>query len=647
MIVLYYFLFFLAAFVTFYIPGRFFIRLLKIKLPLIEGLTVNVLFGISLFTLITYLLSWIKLSYVYLFVIIGLTLHYLYRTRIKKTDLVALFKKNEWIEICIIFFGSISFLLIMFFSGLETDKGIQFAWINATDGVRHLAYIESQIHTFPPQHPVLAGIPLRGFHYFYDFLLAKFISFFPFNVGDVYFRFFPFLISLIYGAGFYIFASYLTDSKLSKRLTLFFAYFSQSSTFIFLFFNPKFDITTNALVQPIGLIVNPFTVLSIPLLLLGIVYIPKIRENMAYGVLVILFLGILSQIKVYAGIIGIIVLVIYSFYVFIKKRKIIFSYIFVLISTAIITAVTYLPNNLGSGGLTFAPFLFYRHFMETHLFDSLHWEIKREIFAQHNNYPRIILLYIEALIIFFTLNLGSRLVLLLGVQKILKKRFWTNDYNLLVLLMIFIPLVFGSFFIQSVSPFDTVQFFWIMLSILSIPCAVILGDVLQNKGRILQLSLFIFLILVSLPGLLDIEKKYTVTFASVIVPKEKAETLKAVASLVPENSFIVYIPSKLRLSGDVSAKGAPIISAVTGRSLYFETGGLPAKNEKLYLDREKQLISLDRALADCHLEEVKKQLKRIGSVYLMTENNYKCFFDTEVRLITPSIKFYKIKTEGS
>jgi hypothetical protein len=58
------------------------------------------------------------------------------------------------------------------------------------DDMAHLGYISELKHAFPPQHPGFAGIPLRGYHFFADFVTANVsnttgLSFLPLERGMV------------------------------------------------------------------------------------------------------------------------------------------------------------------------------------------------------------------------------------------------------------------------------------------------------------------------------------------------------------------------------------------------------------------------------------------------------------------------------
>jgi hypothetical protein len=284
MILFEYFLFFVLSAFSFYIPGQFLISCLKLKFKIYENLVISYFLGISLFLLGTYLFSWIKLPQAYLFLLICFNLYFLYKLLFKKSKFPKL-GSVDYVTLFIIIFGSLSFLYAMFFSGLVTSHGIQFVGVNGQDGIRHIAYIKNQIFTFPPQHPELSGINLSGFHYFYDLLLAKFSQFYGLSVEDLYFRFFPLLISLLYGASFYLFLTKMTKSVAAQRFAVFFAYFAQSFSFFYVIINNKADITNSAIVHPIGLIANPFVVLGIGMLIASLSLLPKIKSHISMQLL--------------------------------------------------------------------------------------------------------------------------------------------------------------------------------------------------------------------------------------------------------------------------------------------------------------------------------------------------------------------------
>ena len=122
------------------------------------------------------------------------------------------------------------------------------------------------------------------------------------------------------------------------------------------------------------------------------------HNSLRYAFVIGILFGITLQIKVYTGIAAVTTVSFYAIYLSIKKRFVnIFSALFLVTITAVVSAATFLPNNFGAASLLYHPFLFYSHYMQQPLFLSFHWELKRQEFLAHHNIKRIILLYLQAI----------------------------------------------------------------------------------------------------------------------------------------------------------------------------------------------------------------------------------------------------------
>ncbi|HVZ59056.1 MAG TPA: hypothetical protein VG935_04875 [Patescibacteria group bacterium] len=624
-IVIGYFEFVAAAFFSLYVPGSICLKLLRIHKSRSEDLILKWLLGIAVFLIATYLLSWVGLSQAYLIIVVGCSIYYL--SHLRKQAIRSWLQDVDILPLAIIVVGSLGFLGATYFSGYETTKGMEYVGFNGMDGIRHIAYIRNMTQYFPPQKPEMAGVELRGFHYFYDFLLSKFIVFYGMSARDLYFRYFPLLIGLLYGGGFYLFASMLTKEKIKHNLILFFAYFSQSSLFVLVLFNHSLDLINNGAVQPLGLIINPFTVLAVGLLLGGLALLPDIQKSWKYAVLSALILGVISQMKIYAGLCAIGVLGVYALYAVMRSRwnrKIIINFTLGIIITAVITAITYLPNNYKAGGLVWAPLLFYSHYLQSEQFQSLQWELRRQVYAAAHNWPHLIVHYLEAISIFWLVNLGSSLVIVLGIKDLIRKKFWQQDGNIIITTAIVVPVLIGSFFIQTTSPFDTVQFFWIALALIGIPTGMVFGSLYLKSNHVFKIILLLIIIGCSVPGVLDFEKKYLFPEQRRIIPGKYLSVMRSVESIVPMGKFIIYLPIDFPRQQGVLPSDTLIIPARTGRSVYLGDGGVPTKLDTSYATRQQNQDELKSAILDCNVAKIEQVLAKINSPYLLTTNRFAC-----------------------
>lgn len=197
-------LFFIFVTFSFYVPGALAIDFANPKIGKGERFISSWTVGISLFLLGIYIFSWLNFWYGYLFILAILAIYAFFKKR------EIFYFKKETIDIKIlllIIIGSLFFLGLTFKSGIFLKDGFQLVGVtNSTDGLMHLAFIKNMLTTFPPVHAGLANVPLRGYHYFYDLLLSRFVLYYHFSPEDLHYRLFPFFMSLIYGSGFYLFS---------------------------------------------------------------------------------------------------------------------------------------------------------------------------------------------------------------------------------------------------------------------------------------------------------------------------------------------------------------------------------------------------------------------------------------------------------
>ncbi len=637
------FLFIIAIIFSFYIPGRVILEKLQIKAESLAIFLYSWILGIVLFILATYFLSYINFSFAYLGVLGICATYYLLK---RKTFCKILFTNTDYLYLVFILFGSIAFSGLMFFSGLVTEKGMQFYGANAVDGVLHLAYIKDQLLHFPPENPGLAGMPLRGYHYFYDFLLSNFVRFYGFLAEDLYFRFFPLLISLVYGAGFLLASSLFTKEKVKTLFILFFAYFGTGFTFILLLLADK-DTSIYGLSQPLELMLNPMLAFSVGILLAGISLIPKIDKSLANALLVALFIGILSQIKVYTGLIGIACLTVFSGVMCLKHRSIkkIKNYIVAMALAAFITIITYFPNNLGAGSLVFAPFLFYSHFMQQSYFQDWHWEIKRQIFAEHNNYPRIILLYVQAIGLFFILGLGMRVVVFLKAKSIFSRAFWAHDGNILIAIAMIVPVIIASFFVQNVSVFDIIQFFWLALMVFSIPSGIVFADIYHAVPSYAKVIVVTALVFLSATATINAE---TLFYKNLLltVSNEELQFFEEIGKSIPKDEFVTVLPKGTydveKDEVHLEWANAPIIAAFSGRPTYYEKESTQFNLANVHEQRLKKIEKLYKNVSACNKDVVIKTMQEIGTDFLVTAFKVDCFdgSDSRIKRVANSHEMY-------
>ena len=470
-------------------------------------------------------------------------------------------------------------------------------------------------------------------------MLAKLVELFRFPVLDLYFRLFPFFLSLLYGSSFYLLSKRITKNITSQRLIVFFSYFATGFSFIVFLVTGNLSVFNTETVHPIGLMLNPFIVLAITMLVSGIAILPDIKKSYKYAIILGIIYGVLAQIKVYSGIIAIEVIIIYSLYIIIRFRKKYFSsYFLFLLLTAIVTAITFLPNNFKQGGLVFSPFIFYRQFMETWIFLPLNWETKFRISLEAKDTLKMYILYFQAFIIYWVYNLGVSIIALFGVKKIFKKSFWFNDYNLILFFTIFCSMFMTTFFIQTTAVFDTVQFLWIAFPIIGIPAGLIIGNFVTKHKKLSKYIIALVLVL-SLPRVLALEIDYLPKKANALATREEVDFYNKVKLAVPPDKFIIHIPKSFYVDKNKEVEfykvGVSLVSALSERSLYLGRGGLPSRFYDIYDERFKKVMELEESINLCNLDKTRILLDEIGTKYILAEKDYPCF-STSSSILNPA-----------
>lgn len=627
-------IFCIAVVVGFYFPGLVVLRLVHAENNEDQYILAWAT-GICCFLLGTYITAWLHIPYLYCLILI-LSWVYIFFNR-KKITFIPQNIPHKF-TLGIIFLGTCFFTALSFFSDIPSSHGIQFMNINAVDGITHIAYIKNQLLYFPPQHPEMVGVVLKGYHYFYDFLLSRFALFFFLKPEDLFFRYFPLFISMFYGLSFLHLARKFTKNTGAQNFILFFVYFGQGLTYFVTLLSKDFSPLT---AQPIDSILDPSTILATALFVVAVNIFPKMYEKLIYALLVGLYIGMLSQMKVYVGITALVTLIVYIVWKFIfKNKKHIFYVLSSLITATVLTGITFLPNNIHAGRFILAPFTFYDQFMQQKFFTFTHWGVIESIYRAHNNWRRLFLMTIESIGIYWVLNIGIRAIILLKAKSVFQKSFWLSDYTIIIFSILAITILIPSFFIQSPSPFEVMQFVWITMIFLAIPAGITYATLLKFS-QVLKIALVLFVIIITMPYCVSLEYQYL--FAKiptmVFTPKQVA-VLNTIPQNVGKKEYVAVLPDRLtyttndgHLVDTLLWNRAPIISALTGRSVYYEGNATPFLSTSVESARVAQMFALSNAMSICDTTLIKHIMQKIGSKDLVTYYPESCLSTSSAVMI--------------
>lgn len=334
-------------------------------------------------------------------------------------------------------------------SGWPREYGIGFWGANGHDGIWHIALSESLVKG-SLNNPVFAGFPLQNYHIGFDLLLAITNKLTGISIPTLYFQVFPIILSLTIGYLVYELTLEWTKSGKSALLATFFTYFGGSLSYVIgkgesVFWSQ----------QAISTLINPPYAMSLIIILIGLIYLVKTEYRLKiYDLCFLGFIfGLLFLIKVYAGLLILGALLIVS--VLNPKSK----FLNLFLTTLIFSLAFYLPfNKISAGLINFRPFWFLETMMG--LTDHVGWvkfgEAMLNYKASHN-WIKGPAAYLVAFAIFIAGNFGTRLIF---IKNILKN---PDSLKVFMITIIFAGILIPTLFVQSGTPWNTIQFLYYSL----------------------------------------------------------------------------------------------------------------------------------------------------------------------------------------
>ena len=524
------------------------------------------------------------------------------------TYITSFVKNNKWL-VWLVVFGSTTWSLTMVKSGWVYDYGMGFWGPNGHDGIWHIAVIESLVRGSWGM-PVFAGTQLQNYHIGFDLLVAIIhkITFIP--VSTLYFQVLPVVLAVGIGIACYRFVFAWKKSKVAALWATFFVYFGSGLGWLVTYLRNG-ELGGESMFwsqQSVSTLINPPFALSLLLIFLGLerlVRIVNTKKNVFESVdaflsfvkesiekrkisfpqsqkvnlVVITFLfGLLIFVKVYAGLLilgGLLVAGMYE--TLIKRRGILILRIFV--SVLVVSLLLFLPMNSASGSvIQWKPFWFLETMMQ--LSDRLNWPVFGDAGINYrlgNIWWKAIPAYIIAFIVFWYGNVGTRLFGEVYLAKrILNK---TIDYmDVLLVSIIVAGILIPTFFVQSGTPWNTIQFMYYSLVFSGVFAGVAVSEILGNKRQPIQVLLGGMLVLLTIPTTYStLMHHYLPARPPAKVSQEELNALRFLARQ-PEGVVLTYLYDADTARAAVSNPPRPLylyestayVSALSKHDVYLE-----------------------------------------------------------------------------
>lgn len=411
-------------------------------------------------------------------------------------------------SVSLILIGSAAWSLTMVKSGLLYSFGYGYWGPNGHDGIWHIAMAES-LSRGTWEMPIFAGNEIQNYHIGFDLLLAWIhkITFIP--VQTLYFQILPPLIAISVGLSSYKLILMWCKSKSSSLWSTFFVYFGGSLGWIVTFFrNQTFGGESMFWAQQsISTLINPLFALSLSVMFVGLIYMLKgiEKQNKHHLLTSAILFGLLIQIKVYAGLLILGGLLIAGIFEMVKRRGI--SIMKVWGGATVLSLVLFLPLNGGSAsGIIFKPFWFIETMMA--ISDRVGWDLYYSAMVNYKlagNYPKLVASYSVAFAIFIIGNFSLRLFGIGLVAKWIIDIKKTKYMDMIFMSMIIAGILLPLLFVQSGTPWNTIQFMYYSQILLGMVAGISLGKyfektftpVVQSTG--VKVAVGAFVIIFTIP----------------------------------------------------------------------------------------------------------------------------------------------------
>lgn len=610
-------LFCVALIFSWWIPGNLFVE--KLSLSTFPRIILSFVVGMVLFVWQAVVFGWLQtewLSYVYLLITTVCWL-ILYSKKKRITN----FWRGRFVFDPIIFgiisIGVIVQLLSVWFVGVATSQGMLICCGHSPDNLLELSVVYTATKGFPPEEPGLAGIPMYNYHYWSHIAIAKVITLFHLPLIATTYQYMSIILSLFLGLTALAFCNIINAKKTFSRWLLFFLYFGSDAIIPILFFLRGSIITSlGGLEMGTGFLNNYPRAFSI-IVLFGLICIITLwikKKQFATAFLIPLFVSILLGFKVYVGIFVLVGIGMLFIYYAIKKDL---TRLIPLGVTFLLSAVVYLPVNTSAGGLFFSGTWRFENFIVQPELQLSHLELARQIYAAHNNVPRIVFQEVLFGLIYIIAMFGTKLIGLYQTRKTLG--IFPKELHIFLLSGITVCFISGLFFLQTTGGANTFNFLVVVFIVSSLYAAITCTFLLEKYRGVLAFGILMAILVFTLPRTIAFTQHTIKTLSSqnIQINKDEISALAYLRTRTPANALIYTDQS---LSG---IQSEPYVGFLSERSVFLahrswvELGinGILYENRKQssnIIEKSKNALQAKKTL----------QKERINFLYMLTSTDF-------------------------
>lgn len=607
--------FLLAIFVSFYIPGLFFVK--KLNLSTVQSITISLIVGMVMWAFQGFILGYLNLRFLTYFYL-GIFLFLEFNDSNKKH----VFKfinslKNIKIDktiLLIILLGVIIQLSTVWFFGLKNNNGLILCCGDTSDNLYHIALTNQLIQRIPPFEPGMFGTTVHNYHYLSNLVTAELSRVFNLPLLYTQFQYSTLFISLMLGLSALVFSQILGIGKIYSKWLLFFLYFGGDLVFLILsILTRNLNFSMSSLEDGAKFLANPPRAFSIVVFFAGlsllVIYVKN--KNLRAGLLLTLIFGSLVGFKIYTGIFALCGLgALGLYYIFIKRKYLL---IFPLILSVIISLLVYLPVNSSAGGLYFTGLWRFENLAAQHAFGLDNINNAFQIYLNHNNWIRIAQYEIIFLSLYFFVIFGTKLIGFIQTKKSLS--LIPKEINIFLLAGIITSLIAGLFFEQKTGGSNTFNFVVSVFIIGSVYTALTCFYFLQKFNKKIKYFLIIIIILLTIPrvGYQFISNLSLVFNNPPVLGNYQIDAFNFIKENSKNDSLVLMDKNYFLLSAST-----PYVSFFTNRPMYLSGEVILRSHGIIFTDRQNLSNIIFSSTDSAKIEYF---LKKSGIQYIITSNS--------------------------
>ncbi|OGG02411.1 hypothetical protein A2Z33_05110 [Candidatus Gottesmanbacteria bacterium RBG_16_52_11] len=523
-----------------YLPGRFVNLSLSLKpksylRPFLDFMT-----GIVMFTLTAYAFAWLRADFLTPAALIVTAVISVIRFPFGRIRL----PPNFWYVFTFLIVCAVLFSLPLTLTGRIGDTFLQ-----RGDDLVHLSYINEFRFAFPPQNPNLAGTRLLGYHFFYDFLVARISVVSHISPLSVYYQLMPLTVSFLWALGSYSLLKQWAGNNVTAVAGTLLIMFGGSFGYILGFLgHPAPDLSSVfGINQPASALLNVPFAFSVPLILsvIGILFEYYRTGNRNIPYLLIPVVGSSPMFKIYAAMIVFSAMGIFTLMELFRGN---YRILLVDFGIALTAGLTYGLFSVSGSGLTYYPLWPVYRMLELNL-PWYGFTEKMYTFTRLHVVRGIISVHAYGLLLFFVGNIGTRFIgiILISASHLVKKKL-PSRISVTVITMGLASVGIPLFFIQTIKGFEMIQMTWYYPLFCSIPAAfgigLLAGKKYPLKFRVITGSVLFFL---TVPSAYENYARFIYPLLSIPRVSVNSPVMKAMTFLQTHGTYddtVLEIPPK-------------------------------------------------------------------------------------------------------